>query len=69
MVRDSGGMSKVNTATAKIFPRMGDKISAKQAERQQYEEMPRRPEGTLEQSGELVGSTGHVHGSGGRERE
>jgi short-subunit dehydrogenase len=64
-----GALSKVNTATAKVFPKLGDKISAKQASRQQYEEPPRHPDGTLHQSGELVGSAGHVHGSGGREKD
>jgi len=64
-----GGMSKVNTLTAKIAPKMGDKISAKQASRQQYEERPRHPEGTLHGSGELVGAAGQVRGSGGNEPE
>jgi short-subunit dehydrogenase len=62
-----GALSKINTATAKLAPKLGDKISAKQAERQQYEEPPRHPEGTLDRPGELVGSAGQVHGSGGRE--
>jgi short-subunit dehydrogenase len=62
-----GGMSKINTATAKIVPKLGDKISAKQANRQQYDEPPRHPEGTLDQPGELVGVSGQVHGTGGRE--
>jgi len=64
-----GALSKVNTATAKLAPRLGDKLSAKQADRQQYDEDPRNPEGTLDQAGELVGTAGHVHGSGGRETE
>jgi short-subunit dehydrogenase len=62
-----GGMSKINTATAKLAPNLGDKMAAKQATRQQYEEPPRHPEGTLDQPGELVGTAGQVHGSGGRE--
>ncbi|MFO1501950.1 MAG: SDR family oxidoreductase [Verrucomicrobiota bacterium] len=62
-----GTMSKVNTATAKLAPKLGDKIAAKQADRQQYEEAPRDPDGTLAQAGELVGTAGHVRGSGGRE--
>jgi len=62
-----GALSKVNTATARLLPKLGDKLSAKQATRQQYEEQPREPEGTLDRPGELVGTGGHVHGSGGRE--
>lgn len=61
-----GAMSKVNTATAKIAPRLGDKISAKQVDRQQREEAPRNPQGTLRQAGELVGSAGHVRGESDR---
>jgi short-subunit dehydrogenase len=64
-----GALSKVNTATAKLAPRLGDKLSAKQADRQQYDEDPRHPEGTLERAGELVGTAGHVHGSGGRDAD
>jgi NAD(P)-dependent dehydrogenase (short-subunit alcohol dehydrogenase family) len=61
-----GSLSKVNTFTSKFAPKLGDKLSAKQAERQQYDEPPRDPEGTLERSGEMAGSAGRVHGSGGR---
>jgi short-subunit dehydrogenase len=64
-----GTLSKVNTATAKFAPGLGDKVSAKQADRQQYDESPRNPEGTLDQPGELVGVSGQVRGTGGREAE
>ncbi len=64
-----GAMSKVNTTTAKFAPNLGDKISAKQAGRQQYQEKPRQPAGTLQRAGELVGAAGQVHGSGGPESE
>jgi hypothetical protein len=57
-----GAMSKINTATSKIAPRLGDKISAKQAGRQQRQEAPRNPEGTLRRSGELSGSAGQIQG-------
>jgi len=63
-----GAMSKINTATAKLAPGLGEKIAAKQANRQQYEERPRHPEGTPERPVELV-VAGRVHGTGGRERE
>jgi short-subunit dehydrogenase len=60
-----GLMSKVNTATAKFMPKLGDKISAKQVNRQQYDEPSRNPEGTLEQSSEMADGAGRVRGSGG----
>jgi short-subunit dehydrogenase len=47
-----GGMATLNTAAAKLFPSLGDKMSAKQASRQQYDEAPRDPEGTLYKPGE-----------------
>jgi short-subunit dehydrogenase len=62
-----GLMSKVNTATAKIAPSLGDKISAKQVNRQQYDEPPRNPDGTLEESSEMADGAGRVRGSGGIE--
>jgi hypothetical protein len=64
-----GAMSKVNTATAKFAPSLGDKVSAKQADRQQYAESPRHPGGTLERAGELAGAAGQVRGSGGKQSE
>ncbi len=64
-----GALSKVNTATAKLAPRLADRIAARQADRQHYDETPRHPEGTLEHAGELVGTAGRVRGSGGRELE
>lgn len=63
-----GAMSKLNTATAKLMPRLGDTVSAKQATRQQYAERPRNPGGTLDLASELAGTAGSVRGSGGRER-
>jgi short-subunit dehydrogenase len=56
-----GSMSKINTTVSKIAPSLGDKLSAKQADRQQREEWPRDPEGTLYKPGE-AGRT-HGHGS------
>jgi len=64
-----GALSKVDTMLAKIAPKLGDKLAAKQANRQQYDEVPRHPEGTLDQPGELVGAAGHVRGTGGREEK
>lgn len=53
-----GTTATLNTAVAKIAPGLGDKISAKQADRQQSDEPPRNPEGTLYKPGE----TGHTRG-------
>ena len=64
-----GLMSKVNTATAKIAPTLGDKMAAKQLNRQQYDEPPRNPEGTLEDAGETTAGSARVRGSGGIEKK
>jgi short-subunit dehydrogenase len=61
-----GAMSKVNTTMAKLAPGLGDKMAAKQAGRQQYNEPPRTPRGTLDQPSEAAGDVGHAHGSGGK---
>jgi hypothetical protein len=55
------GLSKLNTAVAKIAPGLGDKMAKKQSGRQTYAEPPRDPEGTLYKPGE----TGQVQGTGG----
>jgi short-subunit dehydrogenase len=62
-----GAMSKINTMTAKIAPELGDKMAAKQATRQQYDEAPRHPNGALDRPSELTGVAGQTHGTGGRE--
>jgi short-subunit dehydrogenase len=64
-----GFMSKLNTATAKVAPSLGDKISAKQADRQQYDEAPRNPEGILENPSEEFDGAARVRGSGGVEKK
>ena len=56
-----GVMAKMNTAMGKVAPSLGDKMSAMQAGRQQRDEAPRDPEGTLYKPGE-AGRT-HGHGS------
>jgi short-subunit dehydrogenase len=55
-----GAMSKMNTTMAKLAPALGDKMSAMQADRQQRDEMPRDPQGTLYKPGEA----GRIHGEG-----
>jgi hypothetical protein len=46
-----GMMSKINTTMAKIAPALGEKVAAKQANRQQYDQPPSRdPESALYQA-------------------
>jgi short-subunit dehydrogenase len=56
-----GAMAKLNTAMQKIVPSLAEKISAKQINRQQYDEIPRNPDGALYRPS----GGGQVHGSGG----
>jgi len=53
-----GTMAKLDTLIAKLAPKLGDKLAAKQAARQQRDEAPRDPEGTLYKPGE----SGRTHG-------
>jgi short-subunit dehydrogenase len=55
-----GAFARINTMLAKIAPRLADRLTAKYVDRQQYDEPPRRPNGTLYEPGE----TGRVSGSG-----
>jgi short-subunit dehydrogenase len=56
-----GVMAKLSTITSRLMPSLGDKLAARQAHRQQYDEPPRNPEGTLFRPGQ----SGLVHGQGG----
>jgi len=58
-----GVMAKMNTAMGKIAPSLGDKMSAMQADRQQRDQAPRDPEGTLYKPGEA----GRTHGYGSKD--
>jgi short-subunit dehydrogenase len=58
--RKVGAMAKLNATIAKLSPRLAAKLEAMQAGRQQYDEPPRDPEGTLDKPGE----SGQVRGSG-----
>jgi hypothetical protein len=55
-----GAGSKINTFVAKMAPGLADTLSAKQVDRQQYDEPPRNPAGTLYSPG----ASGEVKGSG-----
>jgi len=57
-----GATSKINTFVSKFAPGIADKMSAKQAQNQQYGERPRNPDGTLDRPSE---TGGRVHGTGG----
>jgi len=56
-----GATAVLNTLTAKLAPSLGDKMSAMQADRQQFDRPPLNPEGALYEAG----GTGHIHGPGG----
>ena len=62
-----GAMSVVNTTVAKVAPGLGDKIAAKQLDRQHYDEKPRNPDGALERPSETTGVAGQTRGTGGKE--
>lgn len=62
-----GAGAVLNTMAAKFVPGLADKISAQQADRQQYQERPRNPEGTLYEASEIASVAGQTHGTGGRE--
>jgi short-subunit dehydrogenase len=54
-------MAKMNTMMAKFAPALGDRMAQKQMERQQYNEPPRNPSGSLHSPSDA----GSVYGSGG----
>lgn len=53
-----GAMSKMNTLTARLAPALGDRVSARQAGRQQRDERERDPQGALYRATE----DGRTHG-------
>lgn len=53
-----GAMASLNTAMSRLMPTLADRFAAMQADRQQREEPPLNPQGTLYRAGE----TGRVHG-------
>lgn len=46
-----GMMAVINTTASKLLPSLGDRMAAMQVDRQQRDEPPRNPEGTLYQAG------------------
>ena len=55
-----GAQAVLNTLVAKVAPGLGDKMSASYVDRQQYDEPPRDPAGTLHKPGRA----GRVKGTG-----
>ena len=43
-------MSKINTTVAKVLPKVGDKMTAKMADKQKRDEPPRDPQGGLHEA-------------------
>ena len=60
-------MAVLNTTWRRLLPGLGDKMAAKQVDRQHYDEPPRNPEGALNRPSEATGVAGQTHGTGGRE--
>lgn len=55
-----GSMSVLNTTVSKLMPGLGDRLSARQVDRQQEDAAPRRPEGTLYEPGMTGAIYGHA---------
>jgi short-subunit dehydrogenase len=55
------GAAKMNTMMAKFAPALADKMGVKQMDRQQYDEPPRNPAGSLH----APSDAGKIHGTGG----
>ena len=62
-----GAMALMNTALSKFAPGLADKMAAKQADRMQYDEPPRNPNGALHRASQQTEVAGQTHGTGGRE--
>jgi short-subunit dehydrogenase len=59
-----GAGAKLNAMIAKLSPTLAKKLQGPQAKRQQYDEPPRDPEGTLDKPGEATTSSGQTRGPG-----
>lgn len=59
-----GTMAKLNAMIAKLSPTLAKKLEGAQAGRQQYDEPPRDPEGTLDKAGEAGQVSGQTRGTG-----
>jgi len=61
-----GSKSFLNVAIAKVLPKFGDMMSAREVGKIHYDEPPRHPEGSLNRASEDVQDAGQTHGSGGK---
>jgi NADP-dependent 3-hydroxy acid dehydrogenase YdfG len=59
-----GLMATLNTNMSNLMPGFAEKMAARQAGRQQYDEAPRNPDGALY----VAGGSGEIFGGGGTER-
>ena len=62
-------MAKVNTAVAKFAPDLGEKMAARQYDRQHEESPPRDRQGALFRPSEQTAVVGQTHGVGRRDSE
>jgi short-subunit dehydrogenase len=62
-----GAKATLNAMTAKLAPRLADKMSAKLVDQQQYDEPPRNPQGVLDRPSGDTHSAGRIRGTGGRQ--
>jgi short-subunit dehydrogenase len=62
-----GTGAKISTTMATLFPGMGDRMAAKQVDKQHYDEKPRHPEGALHQPSAATGVVARTRGTGGNE--
>jgi len=53
-----GSMARLNVMASRLMPRVADRLSARQVDKQQLDEAPIRPQGTLYEAGQA----GRVHG-------
>jgi short-subunit dehydrogenase len=63
--RRVGSTARFNVAMSRMFPALAERMAASYATRQQYDEPPRHPEGTLFNPSEQTGVAGQTHGPGG----
>ena len=59
-----GGGAKLNALLAKLSPTLAKKLEGMQADRQQYDEAPRDPEGALDKPSETTTASGQTRGPG-----
>ncbi|MBV8781297.1 MAG: SDR family NAD(P)-dependent oxidoreductase, partial [Phycisphaerae bacterium] len=63
-----GMMAKINTMVANNAPKLAEKMAKGYVNRQQYDERPRNPDGTLNQASEKTNVVAQTAGTGGREK-